>query len=125
MLYQVPPRETTEVCNENLRPEEMNRSEQVFKRFVEDTIQGMIKLENERRGDCSSSLAVFCRLDVAVCKPNPDGPFYYYVNELERSLTVGLFRRTNSVRCLAMLHAAISEIPAFIQRSRAAEVGGA
>src|ERR1700678_2529168 len=119
MLHQLGSRGTTEICNESLRRADRDRGHQRFKEFVEDTVRGMINLENERRGDLSSSLPVFCRIDVAVCQPSPGGPFHYYVNELERSLTVGLFRRTSSAQCWTMIHTAISEIPAFIGRSRA------
>lgn len=118
MLHQLEPRGTTEICNENLRHEERERSERAFRNFVEDTVQGMINLENKRRKDLSSSLAVFCRLDVAVCQPQKNGPFWYYVNELERSLTVGLFRRTTPVQCWSMIHAAVDEMPQFIERNR-------
>jgi hypothetical protein len=107
-----------ESCNENLRHEEKKLSERAFRTFVEDTVRGMIDLENKRRKDLSSSLAVFCRLDVALCQPQKHGPFWYYVNELERSLTVGLFRRVTPVHCWSMIHAAVDEMPEFIEHNR-------
>jgi hypothetical protein len=119
MLHREGQRGTTEICNENMPYPEKSRSEEVFRRFVEDTVQGMINLENNRRGDLSSSLSVFCRVDVAVCQPGGLGPFSYYVNEVERSLTVGLFRRATPVHFWGMIHGAVGEMTEFIRRSRA------
>ena len=91
----------------------------MFKEFVESTVQGLIGLENSRRRDSSSSLAVFCRVDVAIGRPNPQGPFVYYVNEVERSLTVGLFRGVGTILYWPMVHAAIAMMPDFVSWSRA------
>lgn len=110
---------TTEICNENLLDDERARGEQAFTEFVESTVRGLADLENRRRQDRSSSLLVFCRVDVGVCQPRRDGQLSYYVNEVERSLTVGLFRKTVSTQHLRMLHRAIDLIPAFMDYSRA------
>lgn len=88
-----------------------------FVDFVENTVAGIIKLENMKRQDESSSLQVFCRVDVGVMK-GPNGRFCYYVNELERSLTVGLYRVLSS-KSWTMLNAAVDLIPMYIDRSRA------
>lgn len=124
MLHHLEPTLTTEICNENLQHHQRVRSEQTFKTFVESTVQGVMNMENNRRCDLSSSLMVFCRVDVAICQPVQDGPFYYYVNELERSLTVGLFRRVTPSNAWTLIHGAISLIPEFITRSRAAAIRG-
>lgn len=76
----------------------------------------MINIENSIRGDETSSLGVFCRVDVGVLQTE-DKQFHYYVNELERSLTVGLFRRLG-VTSLTMLNSAVANIPQYIERSR-------
>lgn len=76
----------------------------------------MINIEKSMRGDETSSLEVFCRVDVGVVQTE-DKVFHYYVNELERSLTVGLFRRLG-VLSLTMLNSAVANIPQYIERSR-------
>lgn len=116
---------TTELCNENLTQEQTKASTQTFKTFVESTVQGLIETENDRRRDSSSSLAVFCRVDVAVCQPKRGGPFFYYVNEVERSLTVGLFRGMSSDAAYwSALHDAIALMPGYILNSRAGAMRG-
>jgi len=110
---------TTEICNENLLENERIRGEQAFKQFVEGTVRGLQDVENDRRQDHSSSLGVFCRVDVGVFQPKKDGRMFYYVNEVERSLTVGLFRRTSSIHHLSMVHQAVDLIPAYMEHSRA------
>ena len=102
------------MCNENLT-EEATNGHGVFKKFVEDTVQAVANTENSRRGDSSSSLQVFCRVDVGVL--DHQGPYHYFVSELERSLTVGLFRWTTPV-VLVMLNSAIEQIPEYAHRSR-------
>ena len=37
---------TTHLCNENLTLDQVNYSQRQFKKFVEDTIQGLIEVEN-------------------------------------------------------------------------------
>lgn len=106
-----------EICNENLTEEQSRLGKEEFTKFVEETVQGMIRLENNVRGDESSSLQVFCRVDVGVLK-DPDGCYHYYVNELERSLTVGLYRSLSSTTW-TMLNSAVGLIPAYIERSSA------
>lgn len=81
---------------------------------MEYTVKGMMDLENSRRRNQSSSLQVFCRVDVGVLFQG--GAAHYYVNELERSLTVGLFQESNST-VRTMLHSAIERIPAYIENS--------
>lgn len=122
MLHHHVPSLTTELCNENLHHDQQVRSSQVFKEFVESTVRGVMNLENNRRCDLSSSLAVFCRVDVAICQPTPGGPFHYYVNELERSLSVGLFRRVCPANTLSMVNNTVRCIPAFISHSRASAI---
>jgi hypothetical protein len=117
--YGSKPTKTREVCNENLFRQDVIRGREEFKKFVEDTVRGMIDLENKRNRDRSSSLEVFCRLDVAVSQPEAGGSFHYYVNELERSLTVGLFRRTATADVWTMLHSAVDLIPTYMRNSRA------
>jgi hypothetical protein len=88
---------------------------------VESTVKGLIHLENARRGDESSSLQVFCRVDVGVLK-GPDNQFHYYVNEVERSLTVGLYRGLSLAATLTMLHSAVAMVPQYVARSMAHKV---
>lgn len=109
---------TTELCNENMTPSQRTRGKEEFRKFVEDTVRGVMALENSRRCDNSSSLQVFCRIDVGVLQPKTGGPFYYYVNELERSLTVGLFRQTCTSMVWAILNSAVQLIPQYIDSSR-------
>jgi hypothetical protein len=112
-------RKTTEICNENLDPEEQKQSKRAFRKFVEDTVAALIDIENESRRDRTSSLSVFCRVDVAVYNDNT-GKFHYYVNEIERSLTVGLFRSVCLSHSLSMINLAIRRfLPMYIQRSKA------
>jgi hypothetical protein len=105
------------MCNENLHTEERKEAWDNFNDFVERTVEGVMKLENARRNDESSSLQVFCRVDVGVLK-GPDGLFHYYVNELERSLTVGLYREISATASHEMINSAVSAIPQYIERSR-------
>lgn len=108
---------TEELCNELLTIEDHHLGWDEFKNFVERTVKGVMDLENARRKDYSSSLQVFCRVDVGVLK-GPDNCFHYYVNELERSLTVGLYRGLN-IRCWTMLNSSVKEIPQYVERSMA------
>ena len=107
---------TPEICNENLTDEEDKKSREMFTKFVERTVKGVMDLENKRRGDLSSSLQVFCRVDVGVLK-TPNGCFHYYVNELERSLTVGLYRAMGPTH-LTMLNSTVAMIHDYIERNR-------
>jgi uncharacterized protein YcnI len=109
---------TTEICNEHLSSHQAIRSREEFTRFVEGTVKAVMDLENGRRGDASSSLQVFCRVDVGVVQPKPGAGFTYYVNELERSLTVGLFRQGIASNAFAMIHSAVQSIPRYIDNSR-------
>ena len=115
---------TTHLCNENLTLDQVNYGQRQFKKFVEDTIQGLIEVENNWRGNFSSSLGVFCRADVAVNRVRPNEPFFYYVNKVESSLTVGLFRRTCALSYLMLIHKAIALMDEYISRSRAAGTRG-
>jgi hypothetical protein len=106
---------TTSICNERLTLEQKKRGILVFKDFVERTVSALVELENGRRGDLSSSLQVFCRVDVGVLFKG--GSCYYYVNEVERSLTTGLYQQMGPI-VLTMLDSAVANIPLYLSRSR-------
>jgi hypothetical protein len=106
---------TTSICNERLSQKQMVIGEQVFRNFVEDTVKALIDLENDRRGDQSSSLQVFCRVDVGVLFRW--GTPSYYVSELERSLTTGLMQHLHVNMIWTMLDSAILKIPSYICNS--------
>jgi hypothetical protein len=105
---------TTSICNERLSQEQKERGTKVFKDFVERTVSALIKRENGRRGDLSSSLQIFCRVDVGVLFKG--GSCHYYVNEVERSLTTGLYQEMGPA-VLTMLDSAVTIIPLYLRRS--------
>jgi hypothetical protein len=105
---------TTSICNEKLTQEEMDAGYKVFKNFVEDTVKAMTVLENSRRGNQSSSLQVFCRVDVGVLFQGDVS--HYYVSELERSLSTGLFQNLGT-SVWTMLDSAVLRIPSYISGS--------
>jgi hypothetical protein len=81
-----------EICNKNLMPDQASASHNEFVNFMEGSVKAVLNIENTRRHDRSSSLQVLCCVDVGVLQ-GKGGEFHYYINELERSLTVGLYRR--------------------------------
>ena len=81
---------------------------------MEDTVKAMTDLEN-KRCNRSSSLEVFCRVDVGVLFKG--GRPYYYVSELERSLTTGL-SQTMGTMVWTMLDSAVRRIPSYIKGSQ-------
>jgi hypothetical protein len=106
-------RQTPQLCNENLSLDERARGWAELQTFVESTIAGLLERENKRSGDFSSSLQVFCRLDISVVEL-PDQTLQYFVSELERSLTVGLYRLTCPNHYTALLDAAVQVIPSYL-----------
>jgi hypothetical protein len=64
---------------------------QEFEAFVKDTYRHLINCERKRMGG-SSTLEVFCRLDIGLFSRD-DGSLGYFVNEVERTLTTGLWIR--------------------------------
>ena len=106
------------MCNENLAPDRATASQAQFVNFVEGTVKAVLDIENTRRRDRSSSLQVFCRVDVGVLQARSGGKFHYYVNELERSLTVGLYRGVTAVHTWTMVNTAIRLIPNYIRTCR-------
>ena len=64
---------------------------QEFEGFVRDTHRHLVDCERKRMGG-SSTLEVFCRLDVGLFS-REDGSLGYFVNEVERTLTTGLWTR--------------------------------
>jgi hypothetical protein len=79
-------------------------------------VNTMIGLENGRRGNQSSSLQVFCRVDVGVLFRGGRG--YYYVSELERSLTTALSQNMGLSGMWTMLDSAVLRIPLYISGSQ-------
>lgn len=102
------------ICNERLTEEQNSRGKAVFEGFVEDTVKAMIDLENSRRGDLTSSLQIFCRIDAGVLFRG--GTCYYYISELERSLTTRLFQ-AQGTNVWTMLDSAVQRIPSYIHAS--------
>lgn len=80
---------------------------------MESTVRGLLDRENKRSGDLSSSLQVFCRLDISVIQL-PDGSLQYFVSELERSLTVGLYRLACPNHSTELLDTAVQAIPRYL-----------
>ena len=64
---------------------------QEFEAFVKDTYSHLVNCERKRMGG-SSTLEVFCRLDIGLFSRD-DGSLGYFVNEVERTLTTGLWIR--------------------------------
>ena len=64
---------------------------QEFEGFVIDTHHYLINCERKRMGG-SSTLEVFCRLDMGLFSRD-DGSLGYFVNEVEQTLTTGLWMR--------------------------------
>ncbi|TFK65354.1 hypothetical protein BDN72DRAFT_900751 [Pluteus cervinus] len=62
-----------------------------FDRFVQSIVHGLVEIEERKaQKPNSSSLRIFCRVDVSVYK-DPVGEYQYFVNEIERSHTTILF----------------------------------
>ena len=108
---------STELCNENLTLHQATRNKEEFVNFVEGTVNAVVDTENTRCG-CSSSLQVFCRVDVGVFQTISGGDFHYYVSELERSLTVCLYRQATPANTRTMINSAVGLIPHYIYTSR-------
>jgi hypothetical protein len=68
---------------------------QEFETFVMDTFKLLTNFERKKMGGWST-LEVFCRLDVGLFLKG-DGNLGYFVNEVERSLTTGLWTRNLDV----------------------------
>ena len=108
---------STELCNENLTLDQATRSKEEFVNFVEGTVNAVVDTENTRCG-CSSSLQAFCRVDVGVFQTINGGDFHYYVSELERSLTVCLYRQATPANTWTMINSAVGLILHYIYISR-------
>lgn len=102
------------MCNESLLLEEADAARTELYDFAVSTVRAVMDIENKRRKTNSSSLQVFCRLDVSVIKKG-DGSYCYFVNELERSLTVGLYRRCTGSHGQSMLKNAVDHIPRYLR----------
>jgi hypothetical protein len=57
-----------------------------FENFILQTHKELVKLEGRR----DSSLNLICRIDVSIM-PDPAGNMHYFVNEVERGLTISFF----------------------------------
>jgi hypothetical protein len=68
---------------------------QEFETFVMDTFKLLTNLERKVMGGWST-LEVFCRLDIGLFLKG-DGSLGYFVNEVERTLTTGLWTRNLDV----------------------------
>lgn len=66
-----------------------------FEKFVMDTYKELVMCERRKMGG-SSSLEVFCRIDVGLFLKD-DGDLGYFVNEVERTLTCGFWTRNVEV----------------------------
>jgi hypothetical protein len=109
---------STELCNENLTLDQATRSKDEFVKFVEDTVKAVMDIENTRRCDHSSSLQVFCRVDIGVLQTRSGGDFLYYISELERSLTVGLYCQVTAASTWTMINSAVQLMLHYIHTSR-------
>ncbi|KAK7434310.1 hypothetical protein VKT23_020260 [Stygiomarasmius scandens] len=100
------------IFNEDLDKADLDRGEAEFRRFVEETVAGLIEEEEKIKGQKKSSLRVFCRVDVGLILDG-NGEYHYYASEVERSLTVGLFRCQTSVHVVGLMQRAIQALLAF------------
>jgi hypothetical protein len=72
---------------------ELGRRE--FETFVMNTYRHLVDCERKKMGG-SSTLEVFCRMDLGLFL-GEDGNLGYFVNEVERTLTTGLWTRNLDV----------------------------
>ena len=102
-----------QLCNENLSQHDRERGWAELRQFVESTVAGWVDREDKRLGDSSSSLQVFCQLDISMVEL-PDQSLQYFVSELERSLTVGLYRLACPNHFLGLLDTAVQVMPFYL-----------
>lgn len=108
-------RGTPNLANDALGEDDRILGNQVFTTFVEETVKALIDKE-ESTQSTMSSLRVFCRVDVGVWKA--DGNIYhYFVNEVERTVTVGLYRKTASSIPIVFLRSAVRLLPQYIEKA--------
>lgn len=85
------------VIDENIEVsnEEGAVSNEEFNTFVKNTYHHLVNCERKKMGG-PSTLEVFCRMDIGLFLKD-DGNLGYFVNEVERSLTCGLWTRNLEV----------------------------
>ena len=97
---------TSELCNVLIGGMAQDDAKDVFVKYASHTLQGLIEVE-EQRTKRPSSLRVWCRMDISVMK-GPDGKYQYFVSEVERSQTVGLYRGSCSVEAFGAVTSAVA-----------------